>query len=150
MGGCIQVGNLHSGFDKWHSGIGLFIITLHFLFYINNALLPHRYISIFTDICVILFYLRRTRLSVLNCYWGKRVLFVINLSLIFNRFCEMFWESASFRGHMRFKIIVILLILSQIILVPSTFSMKVQIFVSVTWFNYGIPSKIYPNYPKKF
>ena len=150
MGGCIQVGNLHSGFDKWHSEKWLFIISLHFLFYINNALLPHRYISIFTDICVILFYLRRTRLSVLNCYWGKRVLFVINLSLIFNRFCEMFWESASFRGHMRFKIIVILLILSQIILVPSTFSMKVQIFVSVTWFNYGITSKIYLNYPKKF
>ena len=44
------------------------------------------------------------------------------------------------------EVTVIPSILSQIIVVPSTFSMKLRIFISVMWFNYQIPIKIYLDY----
>ena len=42
-----------------------------------------------------------------------------------------------------FEITVMPSILSQITVVPSTFFMKLRIFVSVVWFHHRIPCKIY-------
>ena len=46
----------------------------------------------------------------------------------------------------RFEMTVISSILSQNTAVPSSCFMKLRIFVSVTWLNYRIPTKIYLNY----